>query len=366
MAPSNQQNPPSRQLAPDELAPDQRLGLLRILDANGNRAGEGLRVVEDYLRFILEDAHLARLCKELRHTLQLHINRLGSGQLAARDTAGDVGTAITTSQESHRSDTRQIAVASLKRAEQAVRCLEEYTKPIDASLASQFEQLRYRTYVLGRAVLTTVDSLETLAEARLYLLLDAADSRETFASQLESLAPRVDIVQLRDKRLSDQELLERCRLARSITEAAGVLLIVNDRPDIARLCRADGVHLGQDDLPLREARRIVGPSSLIGVSTHNLQQARQAVMDGANYLGCGPTFPSKTKDFDEFPGPDFLRAVSAEVRLPSFAIGGINHENLASVLEAGFPRVAVGGYITAASDPAGAAETMRNILRERS
>src|SRR4051794_10471359 len=105
---------------------------------------------------------------------------------------------------------------------------------------------------------------------------------------------------MREKDLPDRELLERARQLRQWTRQAGVLFIVNDRPDIARLVEADGVHLGQDDLPVREARRILGPDALVGVSTHNLEQVRQAILDGASYLGVGPTFPSKTKEFREF------------------------------------------------------------------
>src|SRR5260221_12319934 len=96
------------------------------------------------------------------------------------------------------------------------------------------------------------------------------------------------------------------------TRAAGVLFIVNDRPDVARLCEADGVHLGQDDLPVREARRIVGPDALVGVSTHNVDQVYQAIRDGASYIGVGPVFPSQTKSFEDFPGLDFVRQAIAE------------------------------------------------------
>ena len=107
----------------------------------------------------------------------------------------------------------------------------------------------------------------------------------------------------------------------------GSLAIVNDRADVAAIVGADGVHLGQDDLSVKDARAIVGPRMLVGVSTHNIDQARTAVLDGANYLGAGPTFASRTKAFDDFAGLDYLREVAAEIRLPTFAIGGIGIEN---------------------------------------
>jgi thiamine-phosphate pyrophosphorylase len=129
------------------------------------------------------------------------------------------------------------------------------------------------------------------------------------------------------------------------------LVILNDRPDIAALARADGVHLGQNELSVHDARQIVGPDMLVGVSAHSIEQARQAVLDGASYLGCGPTFPSGTKHFDRFPGLDFLRQVAAEIALPAFAIGGVTPENLPQVLATGIRRIAIGGAIAVAVDP---------------
>jgi thiamine-phosphate pyrophosphorylase len=180
------------------------------------------------------------------------------------------------------------------------------------------------------------------------------------ASQL--LAAGVHVLQLRDKLLDDRELLARARRLRELTRGTDVLFIVNDRPDLAVLAEADGVHVGQDDLPLKDARKIVGPDMLIGVSTHSIEQARQAVLDGANYLGLGPTFPSGTKEFERFPGLDFLRRAAAEITLPAFAIGGITLGNLPQVLAAGIRRVAVGQAIVGAASPAEAARGMLAAL----
>ena len=133
---------------------------------------------------------------------------------------------------------------------------------------------------------------------------------------------------------------------------------MNDRPDLAVLARANGVHVGQTELSVKDARSIVGPDMLVGVSTRSIEQARQAVLDGANYIGVGPTFPSNTKRFEQFPGVELLRAVAEEIRLPAFAIGGIDRENVAEVLAAGFTRIAVSGAIAAAADPAQAAKEL--------
>jgi thiamine-phosphate pyrophosphorylase len=124
---------------------------------------------------------------------------------------------------------------------------------------------------------------------------------------------------------------------------------------LAVLSRADGVHVGQDELSVKDARTVVGPQAIIGVSTHSIDQARQAVLDGANYIGVGPTFPSETKQFDRFPGVELLGDVAAEIRLPAFAIGGIRLDNLPQVLETGVRRVAIGAAIANAKPPEAAA-----------
>jgi thiamine-phosphate pyrophosphorylase len=126
---------------------------------------------------------------------------------------------------------------------------------------------------------------------------------------------------------------------------------------------ADGVHVGQEDIPVKEARTIVGTRMLVGVSTHNIEQARTAVLDGANYLGAGPTFPSLTKSFEAFAGLEYLRRVAAEIRLPTFAIGGIAVANLPDVLLTGITRVAVGSAVTAAAEPASAARQLLDMLK---
>src|SRR5439155_23319109 len=110
---------------------------------------------------------------------------------------------------------------------------------------------------------------------------------------------------------------------------ANVLFIMNDRPDLARLAEADGVHLGQEELPVKDARRIVGPDALIGVSTHTLGQLRQAVLDGASYIGVGTVFVSATKHFTVHSGLEFIRLATAEISLPAFIIGGVNLETIA-------------------------------------
>ena len=347
--------------------PVDLLATARILDANANRAREALRVLEDYCRFVLDDAFLSGEFKRLRHDFAAAISALpGLWLLEARDTEGDVGTTITTSAEMQRGNSLDVAQAACKRLQESLRSLEEFSKIVNPALAQQVESLRYRAYTLERALLLGTSSRSNLEAAQLCVLVSTHLCRASLTGTVrEAAAGGAQVIQFREKNVDDRTLLERARDVRLVTRKAGVLFILNDRPDLARLAQADGVHLGQQDLSVREARRIVGPDALIGVSTHNLAQLRQAVLDGASYVGVGPTFPSSTKEFEYLAGLEFTRAAAAETSLPAFAIGGINVENVAAVVGAGARRVAVSAAVCQADDPRAAAAALRRALSEK-
>ena len=197
----------------------------------------------------------------------------------------------------------------------------------------------------------TAKNRRRLAGCKLYVLIDGRSSPREFETLVRGLVESgVHIIQLRDKGLDDRQLLARGRQLAALTSACPTLFIMNDRPDLAALAGADGVHVGQEELSVKDARSIVGSHALVGVSTHSIEQARGAVLDGADYIGVGPTFPSGTKEFEDFPGIELLETVSAEISLPAFAIGGIDASNIDRVIAAGFTRVAVSGAITDAED----------------
>ncbi len=360
-----QRKPPIRLDEPLHLVePTEQIDAARVLDAAANRAREALRVVEDYCRFALDDAFLSGELKRLRHDLTAALATLPAGRLLeARETLRDVGTTISTEDEGSRQSLREVALVNLKRLQEALRSLEEVGKLHDPDLGRRIEGLRYRSYTLERAVLLGADARQRLAGARLQVLL----TRSRCAAALdwtiaEAAAGGATIFQLREKERSDRELLHLAGDVRRWTRQAGALFIVNDRPDLARLVEADGVHLGQDDLPIKEARRILGPDALIGVSTHNLDQLRQALLDGASYVGIGPTFASGTKDFAELAGLDFVRQATAETTLPAFVIGGVTTTTIAVAAAAGARRVAVSQAICAADDPQAVAMELLRAL----
>jgi thiamine-phosphate pyrophosphorylase len=344
--------------------PGEAIDLGRVLDASANRASEGLRVVEDYVRFVLDDPALTRRIKEARHRLGMAIRGLDPERLiAARDTRGDVGTHIMTVTEQSRENPRAVLTANFKRTAEALRTLEEYGKLVDPWLAGRFEVLRYDVYTLEKLTLTAVRSYRALGEARLMVLVGGLPTLGDLTWIVgEALAGGADVIQLREKGLPDREWLRRAREVRILTAQARARLILNDRPDLARLAGADGVQLGQDDVSPRDARRIVGPSAVIGVSTHEPAQLDQAVLAGAGYLGVGPIFSSATKDFSDLAGLAFVRHAAEATTLPWFAIGGIDEENLDQVLDAGATRIAVSAAVVRADRPRQAAAALRKRL----
>lgn len=365
VAPSPVEEPPAALPQRVEVAePSGQSDAGRILDANLNRARESLRVLDDYARFSLNDATLTGELKRLRHRLAEATGLLPPRLLLhSRDTPGDVGTAISTAREFERATPRQVAAVNFKRLQESLRSLEEYGKLDDPRFAREVEQIRYAAYTLERAVIAGADSRERLAAARVYVLLTGSQCVGTLDWTIaEAAAGGASVFQLREKDLPDGELIARAKQVRAWTRKAGVLFIVNDRPDIARLAEADGVHLGQDDLSVADARRILGPEAFIGVSTHTPAQVRQAVLDGADYLGVGPTFPSRTKSFDQFAGLEFVRAAFAVTTLPAFALGGITPENVVAVAAAGANRVAVSAAIAQADDPRAVARQLFAVL----
>ena len=340
----------------------------RILDACTNRAGEGLRTLEEYARFVLDDAQLTASVKSLRHELAAAIGRLPrQSLLKARDTAADVGTGLQEPAEYNRANMSHVVAAAASRTQQSLRALEEYGKTLDGEVAALLEQIRYRCYTVCGDLEMRISHHarhQLLAASQLYVLIDGGRSEDEFAETVRSLAESgADIVQLRDRECDDRTLFYRAKLGTKVANEAGALFIVNDRADIAVAADTDGVHVGQDELPAVEARKIVGAQRLVGVSTHDIQQVKQATHGGADYIGCGPVFAGNTKSFDQYPGTSFLRQVrDGNLPIPAFAIGGITAENLAKVLAAGVQRIAVTGAVRDAPDPAAATKALKDRL----
>ena len=199
----------------------------------------------------------------------------------------------------------------------------------------------------------------------LYVVLDrgAAGERDLVPLLDAVLAGGCRVVQLREKIMPLSDLYPVALALRRRCREAGCLFIVNDRVDLALAVEADGVHVGQDDLPAREARRLLRPGMILGVSTHDESQARRAQDDGADYVAVGSMFPTGSKTGFQLVGPDLLRRVRPEIRVPLVAIGGITVDNVAEVIRAGADAVAVISAVCASPDPAAAARRFLETIR---
>lgn len=198
----------------------------------------------------------------------------------------------------------------------------------------------------------------------LYAILDPEQIKGRAVEEVlgELLHAGVKILQLRAKSLAAKDFLALAKFVRSATESHNCRLIVNDRVDIAMACNADGVHLGQDDLPLHAARRFIA-NQIIGVSTHDIEQAQQAQREGADYIGFGPMFGTQTKDTGySARGIAMLKEIRAAVAIPIVAIGGINEHNVRQVWQAGADSAAIISDILGAADITG---KIARIIQQR-
>jgi thiamine-phosphate pyrophosphorylase len=338
--------------------------VLRILDANANRAREALRVIEDYARFALDDEALCGSLKGLRHELAAATSSFVDEAILQRDTPGDVGTATKTTAELSREDVAHVVTAAGKRLGEALRTIEEYLKTTDSAAASKVESIRYRFYEVERQIAFTLPSAAcAFAGVRLYVLITESSCKRPWLDVAEqAIEGGADGLQLREKSLESGELLCRAKNFVALCRRHNVTSIINDRPDIAMMSGADGVHVGQSDLPAAEVRKLLGRGKIVGVSTHNLDQARQAVRDGADYLGVGPFFRSPTKPRDFVAGPAYAKQVAEQIRIPAVAIAGITEANVDEVLATGLRAVAVTAAVAGADDPQSAARRLKQKL----
>lgn len=342
---------------------DPSVSIRRLLDANLDRAREGLRVLEDWSRFALDRTDLVQTCKDLRQRLgRLHHSRYK----LARNTAGDGGAGLAHPAQLERRQPAQVLAANAGRVQEALRVLEEFGRLEEPQLAAEAAAIRYRLYDLEVELLQATSQAaaesegnrrrERLQACRLYLITRPVPQLERVVAA--ALEAGVRLVQYRAKEASDRSRLAEALALRRLCSEHGALFIVNDRIDLALAVDADGVHLGQDDLPPQLARQLLGPERLIGRSTHAIEQLRQAVADGCDYVGVGPVNATPTKPGRTPVGLDYVRQAAAEAPIPWYAIGGIDAGNLAAVLQAGASHVAVVRAITDAPDPAAASQAL--------
>lgn len=335
--------------------------LPRILDANANRAREGLRTAEDYVRFIVGDALYAERLRRVRQSLTttlLSIPDLENALIAARNVSSDPF------QPEHWKDVLRrvevetpmdVARRGLKRAQEALRVLEEYTRSIFSQQADRFSKLRYGVYEAEQWLVSASSAMQKLVDAKVYVLLTAefCKNKDVLATARMVLKAGIKVIQLREKELSDAELLPLLTSLQTICAEEDAILFSNDRVDLALMAGVHGVHLGQEDVSPTAARRLSGRRLLIGRSTHSADQARKAIeIEKADYIGIGAMFGTTSKAKLILGGLKLAEEVAAlGLIAPVYAIGGITLDRLPALKSAGVTRVAVTQAIIGSDDP---------------
>ena len=324
-------------------------------------------MLEDLARFVLDAADLASGFKDVRHGVTAALATLPGSGLGSRDAEGDVGGSIGTAAEYERPGIAAIAEAAGSRTTEALRSLEEASKLLapGGHAARSLESMRYLVYD------RTARLVEALGRGgpggwRIQVLLTGSACRHGWRTTLEgAIAGGVDSIQVREKELDPAALLEHTRKVIDIARPAGVSVIVNDRADVAAASGADGVHLGQDDLPVEDARRVVGSLAIVGGSAHDLNEAARLAAAGCDYAGVGRFAASRTKAGATMAGPEMVREfVRTHPALPHLVIGGVDLDNLSAVIEAGGRGVAVCAAVCGAEDPAEVVSRMRLELQD--
>ncbi len=337
--------------------------MLRIYDANFNRCSEGLRVLEDTVRFLLNDTGLTKQLKHIRHQLASYYQHIEPQLLATRDSANDVGVESSLTSEYERADMPSIVTANARRVQQSLRVLEELAKLPDSTIkdAAGIEKMRFDLYDIEKELVSRLlrkDKLDRLNGVYLIIDHDFLRGRSDFEVAKQAIEGGTKVIQLRDKHRSKGEVLKIARELKQICAANNVLFILNDYIDVALAAGADGVHLGQTDLPVNEARKLMPVDKIIGCSTATVSEAVVAQEQGADYIAVGSMYPTQSKQKIKLAGIETLNQVKQKIARPIVAIGGINTDNVDKVLASGADAVAVISVIMNREDVKAAASEL--------
>ena len=327
---------------------------LRIIDANLNRIGEGLRLLEDVSRLLLNDSVLTQQLKNMRHEMVRGEWTLHQQFLQARDSEGDVGIDLEVPGEEKQRELPVTIVANARRVQESLRVVEELAKIPGTSLdPEKFKQARFALYTVERTLLSRLLRRDKISKlSGLYVIIDTLFLKGHSHIEVASQAVRggAKTIQLRDKVHSKKELLPIAQQLRNLCAEHNVLFIMNDYLDLAVAVDADGLHLGQDDLPIKLARKLLPIDKILGGSARTIEQATTAQSEGADYIAVGSMYPTTSKETAVVVGLERLRQIRQAVTLSLVAIGGINKDNVAQVMAAGADSVAVISAVLGAVD----------------
>jgi len=325
------------------------LRIYQIIDANLDRAREGLRVLEDWARFGLGENDSVKRIKNFRQIL-------GKNHLEiykqSRNFIEDECKGLTHKEQSKRNAPDQIISSNAGRVQEALRVIEEFARLHNHELSKIASEIRYEIYTLEIDLLNLSkykDSGEILKENNLYVI---TDQKENLLEIIENiLIAGVKIIQHRFKKGTDKDHVQEAIKIKNLCKRYNSLFVVNDRIDIALASNADGIHLGQDDLGLKTARKLLGYSKIIGISANNEIEISNALKEGCDYIGIGPVFKTETKKDKKPLGIEKIKTLTKDLNIPWFAIGGVTKNNISYLKSNGFKKVALISQLMNSEDP---------------
>ena len=315
------------------------LRIAQIVDANLDRAREGLRVLEDWARFALGRKDLVKSLKNFRQILGKHHLKVYKD---SRNFINDTCAGLSHPEQFKRNHVSSIISSNAARVQEALRVIEEFSRDHNQNLCKISSWIRYEIYKLEIVLLEAHSNYalrKILNENDLYFI--TLDTENLFEKIKNILEGGVKIIQLRFKHGNDSDNIKFAIKVRELCNNFGALFLINDRVDIALACKADGVHLGQDDMDIKSARTILGFSKIIGISASNELDINKAIKDGCDYLGIGPVFETTTKKGKVPLGIETLNSLTKDISIPWFAIGGIKQENISLLKENNICKVAI-------------------------
>ena len=325
------------------------LRIFQIIDANLDRAREGLRVLEDWARFGIGENDCVTKIKNFRQIL-------GKNHLEvykqSRNYIEDLCKGLTHQEQNKRKNPEQIISSNAGRVQEALRVIEEFSRLHNHKLSKIASEIRYEIYTLEIDLLNLSKfkkSKKMLKENNLYVI---TDQKENLLEIIENiLIAGVKIIQHRFKTGTDKEHLQEAIQIKNLCKKHNSLFIVNDRVDIALASNADGIHLGQDDLDLKTARKLLGYSKIIGISASNEIDIANALKEGCDYIGIGPIFETATKKDKKPIGIEKIKNLTKDLNIPWFAIGGIKTTNISYLKSNDFKKVALISQLMNSEDP---------------
>ncbi len=323
--------------------------IFQIIDANLDRAREGLRVLEDWARFGLGKEDLVIRIKNFRQILGKHHLEIYK---LSRNHIEDQCKGLSHDEQNNRKNPHEIISSNSARVQEALRVVEEFSRNHNNELSKLTSDIRYEIYTLEIELL----NFNTRKEAQLIIiennLYAITDYRVNLFEIIEKiLLGGVKMIQHRFKEGNDKNHLEEANKIKNLCKKYNSLFIVNDRVDIALASNADGVHIGQNDIDILMARKLLGSSKIIGVTANNSTDISEAIKNGCDYIGVGPVFKTLTKKNKEPLGIEKIKALTKDINIPWFAIGGINKTNISSLKNVGINKVAVVSGLLDSEDP---------------